>query len=588
MYTVNIFDKFGLIIGYIKEINNYINLSNECDISPGIYHFSEEELKEIIKENANHQYEKFLRIFNNRKKLKNEAVDEIDNQKYSQYTLNLHPSRTCNLACKYCFGSLDYLPESRPSFEMAKKAIDFLVYEYAPFSKKYIIDLSGSGEPLLQFEFIKKIEEYAEILRNETGKEILVMFVSNLTLLTEEMATYFKKHPYIVMGVSLDGNKELNKNRIKKNGQDAFEDIIKGIKLIAPKNVGIASTVTHNNEKVDEIYDFLYTIKNSDCIGIQQVRDYTDKEISFYKIDQENVIKHYEKLLINIVDHLDKGDDEYLYKILRGADTIGNYISAAANKGVLSQYRCDAGKNRISLDNKGNLYACSVMNGCNEFLLGNIEEGIDKEKQKKFLLPVDKYSETCSKCWAAYICSGECYATAYYTNNDIFSPNIKVCEYRKKIIECAIAFVNWLEENHKDYYKKILEFSLHTNTFFETDLGHWSAFMYLKSQGIQLTYSDMVTELKKGIHGVEPKDLIDYVSKYVEGYDPYDISELDNIDELKLPAIALINKRNVHKYEYYLIKKVVDDDFVVNIGDKQDYLINKKDFIENYSSIVFM
>ena len=533
MYTVNIFNKFGLLIAYIKEINNYINMDSECDINPGIYYFSEEELKEIIKNNAKDQYDKFFRIIENRKKLVNEAADKIEDQKYSQYTLTLHPSRNCNLACKYCFGALDYLPEAGPSFEVAKKAIDFLIYEYAPFSKKYVIDLSGSGEPLLQFEFIKKIEEYAEELRNETGKEILVMFASNLTLLTEEMATYFKKHPYILMGVSLDGDKESNKNRINKNGKDAFEDIIRGINLIAPKKVGIASTITHNNEKVDEIYDFLYTIKNSDCIGIQQVRDYTDKEVSFYKIDQENVIKHYEKLLKNIIDHLDKGDDEYLFKMLRGADTIGNYISSAANKGVLSQYRCDAAKNRISLDNKGNIYACSVMNGCDEFLLGNIEDGIDKEKQKKFLLPVDEYSEKCSKCWAAYICSGECYATAYYSNNkNIFLPNQKLCEYRQKLIECAIAFVKWLEINRKEHYTKLLEFLLHTNSFFETDLGHWSAFMYLRSQGVQLTYSDMVLELPKGIHGVEPKDLIEYISKYIEGYDPYEISEVESIDEL--------------------------------------------------------
>ncbi len=117
--------------------------------------------------------------------LERECQDNNDSKEtlpYLCYRLVLHPSRRCNLSCKYCFGSDESITKREISFITAKKAIDFLVNKLAPDGKKYIIDLSGSGEPLINFKLIKDIYNYCQKLREKLDREILITFVTNGTL----------------------------------------------------------------------------------------------------------------------------------------------------------------------------------------------------------------------------------------------------------------------------------------------------------------------------------------------------------------------------------------------------------------------
>ena len=143
---------------------------------------------------------------------------------YPVYTLCMHPSRTCNLVCKYCFAndSKEYLSKKGIDIKMAKKAIDFLVDNYGNNANKYQIDIAGSGEPLLKFDFIKQLDEYCLAKSSEVGKEIKIMFPTNATLLNEEMLEYLNKSSTILLGISLDGNEEQSANRLLKNGENAF------------------------------------------------------------------------------------------------------------------------------------------------------------------------------------------------------------------------------------------------------------------------------------------------------------------------------------------------------------------------------
>jgi len=49
------------------------------------------------------------------------------------------------------------LPQNNISVETAIKAIDYFILEYGKDGLMYTIDLAGSGEPLLRFDFIKTI-----------------------------------------------------------------------------------------------------------------------------------------------------------------------------------------------------------------------------------------------------------------------------------------------------------------------------------------------------------------------------------------------------------------------------------------------
>ena len=62
MYTINLFTDFGVRILYIKEINNSIVLSKKLDSKDGKYVISKTDLLDIIKNNSEENYEKYLRI----------------------------------------------------------------------------------------------------------------------------------------------------------------------------------------------------------------------------------------------------------------------------------------------------------------------------------------------------------------------------------------------------------------------------------------------------------------------------------------------------------------------------------------------
>ncbi len=70
-------------------------------------------------------------------------VDLQQGQPLTQYTLCLHPSRKCNFACKYCFGKDLFLPKEDIDIKIAKKAIDFLVFNLGNNAEKYVVDLAG-------------------------------------------------------------------------------------------------------------------------------------------------------------------------------------------------------------------------------------------------------------------------------------------------------------------------------------------------------------------------------------------------------------------------------------------------------------
>lgn len=223
---VSVFEYLNQKVMYIQDVNYYFGIKDDFDIKFGDYELSEEEVLNIAKENDLEEYEVFTNtsIEERLNKINTYNIDDVKEQSsYGQFTLCLHPSRKCNLNCKYCFRKSEYLGEQQLTFEVAKDAIDFLVDKYAPCASKYVVDLSGSGEPLLQIDLVKQIVDYCKQKRNEICKNIEVMFCTNLTLLTPEIVEYLDNEPAIILGTSIDGDQITNdNNRVYANGKGTY------------------------------------------------------------------------------------------------------------------------------------------------------------------------------------------------------------------------------------------------------------------------------------------------------------------------------------------------------------------------------
>lgn len=587
MYTINLFTDFGVRILYIKEINNSIVLSKKLDSKDGKYVISKTDLLDIIKNNSEENYEKYLRIINNREKL---IIGEKAINQSQVYTLCMHPSVKCNLNCEYCFASkTKELPDKAIDISIAKRAIDYLLYEFGKDGQRYNIDISGSGEPLLNFEMIKEIEEYCEDKRNEIGKEIKIKFPTNATLLDQQKADYFISKPNILLGVSIDGNCRQSSNRKFKDGRYAFEQIEHGINLVKDRNVGFAVTITDKNEDVDILFDYLYKkYKNVDAISMQLVRDFDyESPTSFYRINIDNLLNHYRLLVDKLIQHIQEKDYNYLFVLLRGVDTFGTYILRAIQKGSLTTTRCGAGKDRISVDSKGNIYTCPVLTGNQSFYIGNIYAGIDVNKQQKYLKKNTEIVLECKNCWAAYICGGECAATAYICNDDLYKPNKKICAFRRGLIKISIAFVELLKLQYPLEYNIIKKYTYTKPLFTDiTDSGLWVINKYLKMKEKFVTSTEVLKNVKRCDEGTKPNCLQEYIQKYEEGFEAYEINNINDYYKLNYPVIAYGNNEKSIFYQYYIIHGIKDDILKVEMMNNKNINIPSLLFNSQISSIV--
>jgi uncharacterized protein len=211
------------------------------------------------------------------KKLRSELTDEQIAGKLSDCTaLVLGITEQCNFRCRYCSYSGSYLgerkhSEKRMNFKTAKKAVDLfmkLIMQDTRKKKRHDIYIGFyGGEPLLEFDLIKKIIQYAENAAVNTGFhkrfDIVYRLNTNGYLLNVEKVAYFKEKNALV-DVSLDGpEEEHDKFRVTASGRKTWGRIMKNLKRIKERYPGyykqnISYLVTlhphHNCKKIDRFF----------------------------------------------------------------------------------------------------------------------------------------------------------------------------------------------------------------------------------------------------------------------------------------------------------------------------------------------
>ncbi len=128
--------------------------------------------------------------------------------------LCLHVAHTCNLNCEYCFAAQGKYHGERAlmSFEVGKRALDFLV-ENSGTRHNLEVDFFG-GEPLMNFDVVKRLVEYARSIENEKGKHFRFTLTTNGMLIDDDVIDFANREMDNVV-LSLDGRREVN-DRFRK------------------------------------------------------------------------------------------------------------------------------------------------------------------------------------------------------------------------------------------------------------------------------------------------------------------------------------------------------------------------------------
>jgi len=204
------------------------------------------------------------------------------------FEMKLSITTDCVLRCDYCFVDKSQKP-SFMSFETAKKSIEFFLNSKG---REKILKIYG-GEPLLNFELVKKITPYAKILAKKRKKNLTLSLCTNAILLTPEIIDFFKNNKF-QLAISFDGQKRTH-DRFRKfaNGKGSFEKVKENLKYLLKiiDKKDIAANMAVVPSEVENMFkNFKYILKiGFETLNIEPVYGFEKWTVDKYKQFQEEM-----------------------------------------------------------------------------------------------------------------------------------------------------------------------------------------------------------------------------------------------------------------------------------------------------------
>ena len=409
----------------LKEESTWNQLKDELE---GKY--SEEELRDILDDvtelTANGQlfvvdtYEPFM--------------GEVIKRKTVVKALCLHIAHDCNLACKYCFAEEGEYHGRRAlmTYEVGKKALDFLIANSGT-RRNLEVDFFG-GEPLMNWQVVKDLVAYGREQEKLHDKHFRFTVTTNGVLLNDEIQEFINKEMDNVV-ISLDGRKEVNdRMRPFRNGKGSYDLIVPKFQKLADsrnqERYYIRGTFTRNN------LDFSEDVKHFAELGFKQmsIEPVVGDESDPYAIREEDlpqIFDEYDKLARYIIEKDKKGEGFNFFHFmidLEGGPCLYKRLSG-----------CGSGTEYLAVTPWGDFYPCHQFVGDENFLMGNVNEGITRPEIADEFRCCNVYTkEKCKKCFARFYCSGGCMANAYKYADGLNDSYDLGCEMERKRVECAI------------------------------------------------------------------------------------------------------------------------------------------------------
>lgn len=320
------------------------------------------------------------------------------------------------------------------SYEVGRKALDFLI-ENSGNRVNLEVDFFG-GEPLMNWEVVKKLVEYGRSKEKEYNKKFRFTLTTNGVLLNDEIMEFANKEMANVV-LSLDGRKEINdKMRPFRNGKGSYDLIVPKFQKFAEQReeAGLAYYVrgTFTRDNLDFSEDILhYADLGFHQMSIEPVVGQPDEPYAIREEDLPKIMEEYDRLAVELLKRKkeERGVNFFHFMIdLEQGPCVAKRLSG-----------CGSGTEYLAVTPWGDFYPCHQFVGNEKFLMGNVDEGIIRtDIQDEFKLCNVYAKPKCRECFARYYCSGGCAANAFQFHGNINDAYDLGCEMQKKRVECAI------------------------------------------------------------------------------------------------------------------------------------------------------
>ena len=348
--------------------------------------------------------------------------------------LCLHIAHDCNLACRYCFAEEGEYHGRRAlmSYETGKQALDFLIANSGS-RRNLEVDFFG-GEPLMNWDVVKQLVAYGREQEKLHDKHFRFTLTTNGVLLNDEIMEFANKEMDNVV-LSIDGRKEVHdRMRPFRKGAGSYDLIVPKFQKFAESRhqdkFYVRGTYTHFNT------DFSKDVLHLADLGFKQisvepvVAQPTD-EYALKESDLPVLFDEYDRLAAEMVKRNKAGNGFNFFHFmidLNGGPCVAKRLSG-----------CGSGTEYLAVTPWGDLYPCHQFVGQDDFLMGNVDDGIVKPEIADDFRSCNVYSkDKCRNCFAKFYCSGGCMANSYNFHGTIHDTYEIGCEMQRKRVECAI------------------------------------------------------------------------------------------------------------------------------------------------------
>lgn len=351
-------------------------------------------------------------------------------------------TKDCQLACKYCY-LVGKNSKERMTWEIAKKAIDYILDNEEKFKEDSVVwDFIG-GEPFLEIELIDRICDYIKIelyRRNHHWfNSYRFSFSTNgINYHYDKVQKFIQKNlTHLSIGITIDGtrkkhdlNRVWNQNvGVAESGEEkgSYDDVVKNIPLWLSQFPRAGTKVTISSADIPYITESVIHLYS---LGIHEV----NINCVFEDVWKEGDDKLFEAQLMELADYIIDGDFYKQYTCSFFSEHIGKPLDCTKD----NQNWCGAGR-MLSIDAAGNFYPCTrfaqySLRNKKALIIGNIREGIDDNKLRPFLT-LDRITQSPIKCLECKVasgcawCQGENYDAA--DTDTIFQRSTAICKMHK-------------------------------------------------------------------------------------------------------------------------------------------------------------
>ncbi len=325
----------------------------------------------------------------------NVPVHYLPETPHELYQVDILCNYTCNFKCIYCYSAAGR-SNQHTRFESVKPVIDYLFCSGKEQQNPYIINFSGGGEPLLDFELIRKTVTYIKEVNRGKSYRYDIGVVTNGSLITPEIVDFLQEHQ-VNMAVSFE-----ILQRLQDKERGSYDRVTEHLDMMLERDYPFGIRTTFTPESVTCM-----------CEMIEEVarRFPKLKKVVFDVVLAPSLFPTPEDLRVYYDTFL---EEFYKAKVL--ASRHGIVLESVAVE-LLAMVRDRTCEGKIVLTPSGTISSCARVSSPKEelydnYLFGKITDGtlcFDQHRFEQIIRQNNIYSQPmCHDCYAKWNCGGGC------------------------------------------------------------------------------------------------------------------------------------------------------------------------------------